>query len=73
MLHATDGLLRVSRRVARVLDKLHSLNFVAFCESVSVASRNEKCQTRRTVGFLVLALIGIPASTIIKSDLPRPI
>jgi hypothetical protein len=52
-------------------DQFRPFHFVAFCESDFVASRIEKCQTRRTVGFLVLALIGTPASMIIKSDLPR--
>jgi hypothetical protein len=46
-------------------------HFVAFCEPVPVASRNERCQTHGTVGLLVLALMGTPTGTLIASDIPR--
>ncbi len=45
--------------------------FVAFCEPVPVAYQNQECQTHRTVGLLVLALMETPAATLIASDLPR--
>jgi hypothetical protein len=72
VLHARD------RGVARqLLPRLGSLasstlkDFVALCESDSVASWFEKCQTHRTVGLKVLALIGTPAATRIIGELPR--
>ena len=63
----------VHRSIAWDCNKCQRLYFVAFCESVSVASRNEKCQTRLTVGFLVPALIGTPAAAYASGELPRPV
>jgi hypothetical protein len=55
------------------LERVLHLHFVAFCESVSVASQIEKCQTHRTVELAVLALKGTPVVLLITSDLTRQI
>jgi hypothetical protein len=55
------------------LERALHLHFVAFCESVSVASEIEKCQTHRTVELAVLALKGTPVVLLITSDLTRQI
>jgi hypothetical protein len=52
-------------------DELRAFHFVALCESVFIASPNEKCQTHRTVGLLVPALKGTPVAMLIVSELPR--
>jgi hypothetical protein len=75
----------VIRRELHRIDKRHSLfvallghgdnfcafHFVASCEPVSVESEDENCQTHRTVGRTVLALMETPAAIYKDGKLSR--
>ena len=67
----TDSLALVTLLGHACWDHLHSFDFVAFCESDSVASRIDECQTHRTVGLTLLALKGNTGCLSQSGELPR--
>jgi hypothetical protein len=52
-------------------DNFCAFHFVASCELVSVESKDENCQTHRTVGRTVLALMETPAAIYKDGKLSR--